>query len=490
MLGKIPITLSSSYRFPGMNSQSVWHFHGRIFGILVFICLGLTEGLFAKGFESCAKHEKGVGDVFVCGAQLCRKKRGLDPGQENWCSLDSFRSYRGQILDSQQQEFFIRGVNNPHVWFGKEALSALPSIASLGFNSIRVVWTLDKSQDELSTVLNRVLELKMIPILEFHDVTGRSDPWELLSLVDTMISRYAPILVGKEDRVLINIANEWGGNVLSHEAWRDTYHQAVKKLRDAGFHHLLIIDAAGWAQDPNSVLKYGQSIYETDPLQNVAFSLHLYEKWRTAYPYKFPITETFARLKQKELAVLIGEFAQQHDFHLDGSSTTICFDPIDPVAQEKYLAEVYKDGYRPTQYDFAIDFKKIMQEAHNFKMGYLAWSWRGNGRSNNCYLDYLDIANQWDVGSGSGFQPNKLNYWGCELVKNLQAQPASIFGQPDSGWSRYADLSCSPEGNFLSCDRFDGGYGSEFSCGNGRLCRKSTADTNQTDWAYWCAVDQ
>ncbi len=475
-----------------MIYKSFWLFRGQLLSLWVLLLMSasIPSHLLAQAFASCDQYQQGFGNVFPCGSQLCRKKYNSNPSPDNWCSIDSFRSYRGKILDSQQQEFYIRGVNNPHVWFGKEAMDALPSISALGFNSIRVVWSVQMPVDELASVLNRVIDNKMIPILEFHDLTGRSDPAELMWLVDTMINNYGGILKGKEDRLIINIANEWGGNQLSYQLWRDSYKEVIKKLRASQFNHLLIIDATGWAQDPNSILKYGREVYDADPLQNTAFSIHLYEKWRNRAPKKLDIAKSFAELSQTELAVIIGEFAHQHDFHLDGSSTTICYNPIDSAAQERYLAEVFRDGYRPQQADFAIDFLEIMRQAHNFKMGYIGWSWRGNGRSNNCYLDYLDIANQWDVGSGPNFQPNRLNQWGCELVKNLQAQPAGIFAQPTSPWSRNADLSCSSSGNFHSCDRYDGGFGEAFSCGDGRLCRKSTPDTNQTDWAYWCAIDR
>ena len=476
-----------------MAEKFFWLVRGRILGLCILLsmaCGSPRSRLLSEGtIESCDQFQEGHGEVWACGSQLCRKKWESDGGQNNVCSIRSFRSYGGRILDSNQQEFYIRGMNSPHAWFGRDALNALPSIAGLGFNAIRVVWTVDLPVYELEIVLNNVLQNKMIPILEFHDLTGRSDPSEFLRFIDTMISRYASLLEGKEDRVILNIANEWGGNLLSHETWRDSYQEAVRRLRGAGIDHLLIIDAAGWGQDPNSILRYGKDIYEADPLQNVAFSIHTYEKWRSKYSRKYSIAENFEKFQQSGLAVIVGEFAHLHDFHLDGSATPICFNPSDPAAQEQYLAQVYKDGYRPNPSDFAIDYREIMRQAHRFKIGYIAWSWHGNGRSNECYLDYLDVAHQWDVGTGANFQPNKLSPWGCELVKNLEAQPASIFGEKGSQWSRYADLDCSDRGNFLSCDRYGGGYGGTFACGAGRKCKKSTQDINQTDWRYWCVVD-
>ena len=126
-------------------------------------------------------------------------------------------------------------------------------------------------------------------------------------------------------------------------------------------------------------------------------------------------------------------------------------------------------------------------------IGYFGWSWKGNGRSSlgsdACYLDYLDLSREWSVYDSGRFNPTKLTHWGCELVRKLQSQPASIFGSSDS-WSKYPDLICSPEGNFLSCDRFGGGHGEEFSCGEDLICRKSTQDTSKTDWAFWCVANR
>lgn len=73
------------------------------------------------------------------------------------------------------------------------------------------------------------------------------------------------VLRGHEDRVIINIANEWRGTA-GAEAWASGYIHAVRSLRQAGLKHLLVVDSPGWGQDAPAIPQRGASIFKADRL--------------------------------------------------------------------------------------------------------------------------------------------------------------------------------------------------------------------------------
>ncbi|KAJ8952222.1 hypothetical protein NQ318_022672 [Aromia moschata] len=144
-------------------------------------------------------------------------------------------------------------------------------------------------------------------------------------------------LQGKEDRVIINIANEWYTKD-NADAWGEAYQAAVKKLRDAGLTHLFVIDAAGWGQYPDVIPAAGPAIFEADSLKNTVFSIHMYEvagKDMTAI--KTGIDNALAI----NIPVIVGEFA-----------TTNNGQPV--------------------------DMDSILSYTEETSVGWLAWSWYGN----------------------------------------------------------------------------------------------------------------
>jgi mannan endo-1,4-beta-mannosidase len=442
--------------------------------------------------ESCRLHHGGTGDVFSCGKQLCRKKGGYDDDRSNWCSIESFKVDGDKLYDANGNIFEIRGVNNAFAWYGDTASSALRSIATLGFNSVRVVWESEKKPYDLKRVIDKVLSYQLIPIIEFHDASGSCSSNDLLRLVDawTDKEKYAGILKGLEGKVILNIANEWGCHQVSSETWRDTYETAIERMRAAELNHTLMIDSRNWAQDPEAVLSYGNHLVDRDPLRNVMFSIHTYEMWRTQNPYRYDITSFLERSKQKKLAVAIGEFAYKHDFYPINKGRPICIDPIDVEVQKQLIQDVYGKDYELRGDEFNIDFLGIMTKSHQYGAGYIAWSWRGNTSAPdpqaNCKLAYLDIANKWDIGEGKDLDTEQLSWWGCKLVKNLQAKPATIFPNPSSPQRSFKDLVCDTAETTPDCQQFNGGYGDAFPCFDGKSCKKRNNNWSDTDPSNWC----
>ncbi|WFR61475.1 cellulase family glycosylhydrolase [Paenibacillus amylolyticus] len=202
----------------------------------------------------------------------------------------------------------MRGVNHGHSWYKNDLNIAIPAIAKTGANTVRIVLSNGSlyTKDDLNAVkniINVVNQNKMIAVLEVHDATGKDDYNSLDAAVNYWIS-IKEALIGKEDRVIVNIANEWYGT-WNGSAWADGYKKAIPKLRNAGIKNTLIVDAAGWGQYPQSIVDYGQSVFAADTQKNTVFSIHMYE-----YAGKDAATvkANMENVLNKGLALIIGEF--------------------------------------------------------------------------------------------------------------------------------------------------------------------------------------
>lgn len=257
-----------------------------------------------------------------------------------------------KLYDSTGKPFVMRGVNHSHTWFKNDLNAAIPAIAKTGANTVRIVLSdgTQYTKDDVNSVKNilaLVNQYKMIAVLEVHDATGSDDVAKLNNAVNYWIS-IKDALVGKEDRVIINIANEWYGSWNS-EGWANGYKQAIPKLRNAGLNHTLIVDAAGWGQYPQSIVDYGQAVLAADSKKNTVFSIHMYQ-----YAGKDDATvkANMENVLNKGLALIIGEFGGFHQ----GED---------------------------------VDEYAIMKYGQQKGVGWLAWSWYGNSSD----LSYLDLNN-------------------------------------------------------------------------------------------------
>lgn len=256
-----------------------------------------------------------------------------------------------KLYDSTGKSFVMRGVNHAHSWYKNDLNTAIPAIAKTGANTVRIVLSNGSqyTKDDLTSVKNiisLVSQYKMIAVLEVHDATGKDDTASLDAAVNYWIS-IKDALIGKEDRVLVNIANEWYGS-WDGNGWANGYKQAIPKLRNAGIKNTLIVDCAGWGQYPQSIVDYGTSVFAADSLKNTVFSIHMYQ-----YAGKDAATvkANMENVLNKGLALIIGEFGGYHQ----GAD---------------------------------VDETAIMKYGQEKGVGWLAWSWYGNSSD----LSYLDMA--------------------------------------------------------------------------------------------------
>ena len=286
-------------------------------------------------------------------------------------SEDGFKVDGTKLLDANGNEFIMRGINHAHTWYLKEDTTAIKAIAETGANTVRIVcsdgqqWTKD-SEVMLETVIDLCIDNEMIAVVEVHDATGKDDISALRHVTNYWIEM-KNALIGKEQYVILNIANEWAGSWDSN-LWRDGSVEAIPKLREAGIKNTLLVDAGGWAQYAKSIHDYGVDVFNSDPDKNTMFAVHMYG---TAGKNKQTIENNLANVTNKGLCVIVGEF-----------------------------------GYNHTDGD--VDEEYIMEYCQKNGIGYLGWSWKGNSGG----VEYLDIANAWD---GSVLSPD----WGEKLINGV-----------------------------------------------------------------------
>ena len=179
----------------------------------------------------------------------------------------------------------------------------------------------------------------MIAVVEVHDGTGKDDVRYLNRAIDYWID-VKDALIGNEAYAILNIANEWYGSWSNNEKWRDAYIEAIPKLREAGIKNTIMVDSAGWGQNvTQSVLTFADKIVEADPDKNTMFSVHMYG---SAGKNAAVIKSTIAKSIKMNICLVVGEFGYNHS---DGD----------------------------------VDEATIMSYTTEVGMGYIGWSWKGNG---------------------------------------------------------------------------------------------------------------
>ncbi|MBR6760407.1 MAG: cellulase family glycosylhydrolase, partial [Oscillospiraceae bacterium] len=288
----------------------------------------------------------------------------------------------GTVLrDANQNAFEMRGTNYAYTWYkweGNEE-ATLKELAEYGSNTVRIVLSNGvqyekNSAGQVGNLIALCEKYKLIAVLEVHDVTGRDDANQLMSAANYFVE-IASALIGHEDTTIINIANEWQGNA-NATAWQNAYIDAVKTIRDAGLKHCIMCDAGGWGQGWATVRDGGSAVLAADPENNCMFSVHMYG---TAGGSEQKIKTCIDSIMARQLCLIIGEFG---------------FDHSDGDVQEDY----------------------IMQYCDEVDIGWLSWSWYGNGSP----VEYLDMSSA-NVGG-------TLSDWG----KNV------IYGT--YGWEKTSEL--------------------------------------------------
>lgn len=322
----------------------------------------------------------------------------------------TFRTSGTQVIDANNNIFVMRGINHPVVWHYNQSWNTIPALRAAGYNTVRVVWenVSYRTVAELDAMLQRIIDHEMIPMLDYHGVTGSNTVSDLTSTtVNYWLRDDIRALVNKYRRYLmINIANEWGGNQLSDTVWRDAYMNALTTLRSYSEYRdmLMVIDASGWGQNPSPIKSHGQAVLNHDAARraahggpnqpNIVFSIHMYGMWGSGQSGKLHVTNELTALKNTYgFPIVIGEFGYNHN---NGNNNLNC----------------------------TVNHLEIMQACHNLGYGWLAWSTDGNDSANA----WLNMMNNWST----------WNWWGQQVRDSTHGSLAtsikcSVFGGPGYG---------------------------------------------------------
>lgn len=313
-----------------------------------------------------------------------------------------------QLLDGNGQPFIMRGVNHPHAWYSSDTAAAIPDIAATGANVVRVVlsngthaegWTKTPA-NEVADIIELCKANNLITMLEVHDVTGSGDNTDAGDFADAVAYwiEIKDTLIGEEDYVLINLANEPFGNGVAANVWTDEHVAGIQALRDEGLTHTLVVDAANWGQDwSGTMMDNAQTVAAADSLANTIFSVHMYEVYGSASAINNYIDDF---LDDNGLPLIVGEFGPVHNSQ-------------------------------------NVDEDTILAKAEEVGIGYIGWSWSGNG---SCCVD-LDLVNGFDAGD--------LTTWGERLINGTNGIAetsvlATVFtGLPSSSSSSSSSTSSS-----------------------------------------------
>lgn len=290
-----------------------------------------------------------------------------------------FNVSNGRLYDANGNDFVMRGVNHPYAWY-KGQNNSFADIKRLGSNTVRVVLDLNVTSNEVTTVINLCRSNRLICMLEIHNTTGYGDnsAATLAEAASWWVARKG-VLVGQERYVLINIGNEpYGNNGAS--GWTDATISAIRTIRSAGLQHTLVVDGPNWGQDWSGVMRTNApSVFAADTLRNTVFSIHMYG----VYGQATTINNYLEAFINARLPIIVGEFGNNHS---DGD----------------------------------VDENTIMATAQARGIGYLGWSWSGNGSP----VEYLDMTN--------GFNANSLTAWGQRIINGANgiratSREASVY---------------------------------------------------------------
>jgi hypothetical protein len=328
-------------------------------------------------------------------------------------AADGFYVSGSKLKDANGNDFIIRGINNPHIWFDTDSYNALPAIAGYKVNCVRIVWQTNGSVSRLDQIVQKCIDLKMIPMVELHDATGKDSYSDLERMCNYWLKSDVKALISKYKKyIMVNIANEYG-NKMSEWQWKEDYKKAITKLRNGGIDVLLVIDAPGYGQNPNGPLWYGQTLLDHDPLHNLLFGVHMYGSWNDSQK----IYNKFGEFKSKNLPFFIGEYGFNYN---NGDNNLGC----------------------------KVDHKLVMSQCEDYGVGYMAWSWNKNSESNA----WLDMTTDW----------NTLNWWGNEVINGTDgikntANTCSVFSTTSTApIGKTISIKANTNGKFVCADKYLG----------------------------------
>jgi mannan endo-1,4-beta-mannosidase len=277
------------------------------------------------------------------------------------------------IRDAEGQPFRIQGIATT-LWWGHQDRNrlAVPELAKAGANAVRLVFGPGMGEDtaaEQRAVVQQAVASKLVPIVTDMGATCKTD----LVSFEAVVTRWleperVAYLKEFEKFVILNIANEALG--FDGPQWRDAYVDAILRLRAAGVHALIMVDAGGaCGQNPRTIRDYGAAVLLGDPDRNVVFSFHAYGYHRTAGA---------------------SDVGRWNDFGTQSPWRTA--DEIAAIRARGLAVVVGEIGWNGSP-QVAYDTRSMLLDLNLSGTGYIAWSWSQNSDSALDLLTYASPTN-------------------------------------------------------------------------------------------------
>lgn len=285
-----------------------------------------------------------------------------------------------RLLDANGKEFLMRGYNYSYAWQKDYWDAAFKTAKKYNCNALRIQLS-DGQKDlggycdanQVSSLIKSCKDNHFIGVFNVQDTGGGNDANVLLHAADYWVG-IKNAVIGQEKYCIVNIGNEWMGSPgrdcngewgnYQENLWSDTYIEAVRRIRSAGIKNTLMIDCNGYGQYADIIWKEGQRIldedkkYFEDGKPNIIFSIHFYEK-ACYWDYEKGVGSRVAHSIDKALSigapVCIGEYA-----------------------------------YSRKSEEWKMDWETIQDYSKTMNIGYLGWSFTGNGDAESQGLDMFN----------------------------------------------------------------------------------------------------
>ena len=285
-----------------------------------------------------------------------------------------------RLLDANGKEFLMRGYNYSYAWQKNWWGAAFSTAKKYNCNALRIQLSDGQKDlggycdaDQVSKLISSCKDNYFIGVFNVQDTGGGNDANVLLHAADYWVG-IKNAVIGQEKYCIVNIGNEWMGSPgrdcngewgdYQENLWSDTYIEAVRRIRSAGIKNTLMIDCNGYGQYADIIWKEGQRIldedkkYFEDGKPNIIFSIHFYEK-ACYWDYEKGTGSRVAHSIDKALSigapVCIGEYA-----------------------------------YSRKSEEWKMDWETIQDYSKTMNIGYLGWSFTGNGDAESQGLDMFN----------------------------------------------------------------------------------------------------
>lgn len=261
----------------------------------------------------------------------------------------------GKLYDPNGAEFRVRGVNKLH-WD-----LYTPGIPASHANTER--WDIDFTQPTATNIglMQTSIASHMVPMPGNWNGTCSTDPAVLSSIVDTWVAQESA-WHAVDDKMIINVANEWGPEASTGTGWRDAYITAVARLRVAGYLATISVTSGGCGQDNADLAQYAQAVFNSDPQKNVIFDQHVYGNFSdpATLSWEQDFLTGMNALQATGLAIIVGEFGPGRDI-----------------------------GPSPTM----ITPDQVIQAAESHNLGWIAWAWDDNPAAGDAWFSLSNNGN-------------------------------------------------------------------------------------------------